>query len=271
MAETKRQPPCLEEYVARGYKKENYEAHFPPEEGWLPTWSNPKWVKPRWEVELPEGIPDALVVHSQVRKQSSRLIRKQQPGRQRFKQFLFSDPSKRLLRARPVRITSTDLVTYFDELYAKERAGILAVHTVDGRRLDLSSLREGILSMKGRAPAVSIPTPPLDSIANDTPAGNEMPQYMDGTFVGDPAAERVLASMVEEKTAEGIRQGSIAEPVEDSETAPTTPPEADEEALDSAEVPSAPAVPDIKPEPVAVSPAMDPAALRAAAKKKVRR
>lgn len=274
MAETKRQPPCLEEYVARGYKAENYEAHFPPEDGWLPTWSNPRWVKPPREVDMPEGIPAALMVCSQVRKQSSRLLRKQQPGRQKFKQFLFSDPSKRLLRARPLRITSTELVTYFDELYAKERAGILAVQTVDGRRLDLGALREGMLAMKGRVPAVSLPTPPLDSIANDTPAGNEMPQFVDGTFVGDPAAERVLANLVEEKTAEGIRQGAISEPTEDpeeAEEAQTTPPAADSEVLESESVPPLPAQPDSKPESVAVSPAMDPAALRAAAKRKARR
>lgn len=265
MAETQRRPPCLEEFVASGYKAEIYEEFFGQ-----PPWSNPSWVKADRPIDLPEGIPDSLMVHSQVRKQGSRLVRKQQPGRQRFKQHLFANPSKRLLRARPVRITSGELVTHFEELHAKERAGILAVHTVDGRRLDLSSLRDGILAMKGRTPVMVIPALVLDSIANDTPAGNELPQFLDGTFVGDPAAERVLSEMIAEKTAEGIRQGAIADTSEDPiETAPTTPPEPNPDAVEVEFVPPPPLAPVV--EPTVVSSAMDPAALRAAAKKKARR
>lgn len=41
----KQQPPCLEEYVARGYKAETYEQRFAGPE-WGPTWSDPNWRKP---------------------------------------------------------------------------------------------------------------------------------------------------------------------------------------------------------------------------------
>lgn len=213
MAETKKTPPCLEEFVAAGYLAENYEKHFEElralGEQWAPTWSNPAWkATPR----LPEGIPEQLMVCSQVRKLASRTLRRQQPTRHRFKQYLFSDPSKRILRNRPVRITAEDLVKNFDELQAKEACGILAVHTLDGRRLDLASLRDGILSLSAKVPSDTKPNPPLDSIANDTPTGIAMSQFIDGTFDGDPAAERVLSELTAQKTAEGIRQGAIENP-----------------------------------------------------------
>jgi hypothetical protein len=221
MAETKKTPPCLEEFVAAGYKAENYEKHFEElrelGDSWGPTWSDPNWkAAPR----LPEGIPAQLMVCSQVRKLASRTLRRQQPTRHRFKQYLFSDPSKRILRNRPVRITSDDLVKNFAELEAKEACGILAVHTLDGRRLDLASLRDGILSLSAKVPSETKPNPPLDSIANDTPTGISMAQFIDGTFDGDPAAERVLAELTAQKTAEGIRQGAIENPDTGDETDP---------------------------------------------------
>lgn len=213
MTETKMKPPSLEEYVAAGYQAENYEEHFEQlrerGEPWGPTWSDPNW---KAAPKLPDGIPDQLMVCSQVRKLASRILRRQQPTRHRFKQYLFSDPSKRILRNRPVRITAADLVKNFAELEAKEACGILAVHTLDGRRLDLASLREGILSLSAKVPSETKPNPPLDSIANDTPAGIPMAQFIDGTFDGDPAAERVLAEITAQKTAEGIRQGAIKAP-----------------------------------------------------------
>jgi hypothetical protein len=39
-----------------------------------------------------------------------------------------------------------------------------------------------------------------------------MSQYTEGTFVGDPAAERVVERMTNEKVDEGIRQGALDGP-----------------------------------------------------------
>lgn len=217
MIETKRTPPSLEEFVANGYAAENYERHFAAlrerGEPWGDTWS-------KEAQKLPEGVPAQLLVCSQVRKLTSRTLRRQQPVRHRFKQYLFADPSKRILRNRPVRITSEDLVKNFAELEAKEACGILAVHTLDGRRLNLASLRDGILSMSAKVSSEARPNPPLDSIVNDTPTGIPMSQFIDGTFDGDPAAERVLAELTAQKTAEAIRQGAIENPETDDEEDP---------------------------------------------------
>jgi len=187
-----------------------------------------------------------------VRKTSSRVLRRQQPTRHRFKQYLFSDPSKRVLRNRPVRITAEDLVKNFAELEAKEACGILAVHTLDGRRLDLASLRDGVLSLSGKTPSVTKQNPPLDSIANDTPSGNPMPQYIDGTFDGDPAAERVLADLTAQKVQEGIRQGALVDPAlaeEEAEfedpAAPEAPAEPKEPVVEEPPPPPPPAAPPV--------------------------
>lgn len=215
MPESQKKTPCLEEFVAAGYPAERYEAHFAElrerGEDWSPTWSSAALVKPI-DADL---LPPMLEVRSQVRKIGSRITRRQQPVRHRFKQYLFSDPTKRLLRTRGVRVTAEELVRNYEELLVKESCGILAVHTLDGRRLDLASLKDGILRMAGKASENTAPQPPLDTIAADVPAGIPLSQFIDGTFDGDPAAERVLAEIAETKRQEGLRHGSIKEDAED--------------------------------------------------------
>lgn len=219
-ATQKRQPPCREEFVAQGYPAENYEKHFAGEE-WGPTWSDPGWSPVK---SAARELPERLAVHSQVRKLESRLTRRKQPTRHRFKQHLFGDPSRRLLRNRPVLITSTELVQHFEELHSKESVGILAVRTLDGQRLNLAMLRDGILALAARPSPLPPLPPPLDSIANDIPAGIALPQQEGGTFVGDPAAARVLAALEAEKRAEGIRQGALEDDaVDEEEVAPSSP------------------------------------------------
>ena len=204
--------PCIEEFVAAGYKKELYDEFFG--ENYGPGWSNPKWVAANTSYEderdlsaLVEGLPTELHVRSQVRRLGTRTVRATQPTRHRFKNYLFSDPSRRLLRGRPVKITSTELVSNLDDFLDKERIGMLSVHALDGRRIDLALLKAGIPKLEDAPVPAPVYNRQLDSIANDTPAGEALPNYVDGTFEGDPAAERALERLVVEKEAEAERQG----------------------------------------------------------------
>lgn len=248
--------PSIEEFVAARYDAKDYEQFFQVHEARLAAAyaageiTDESYGKSMTGVgqqaPLVEGLPDALHIQSQVRKVGTRTTRARQPTRHRFKQYLFGDPSKRLVRSRKVGITSRELVDNFDELLAKEAAGILSVHTTDGLRVNLEVLRQRLsgeqpaeveqeeLEQDGQdGPAVNtaptapliaappqpapLPNPPLDSAANDTPAGVDMPLHVDGTFPGDPAAQRALERMVDDKSRELERN------TEDPASAPADP------------------------------------------------
>lgn len=240
--------PSLEEFVAANYDAKDYEQFFQAHEARLAaayaagevTDESYRRTKQQAQEPLVEGLPDALHVQSQVRRVGTRTTRVRQPTRHRFKQYLFGDPSKRLVRNGKVSITSRDLVTNLDELRSKERAGILSVHATDGRRVNLDELARRLSGEApeeqpeqntpvGEPPAAPapllseppapapLPNPPLDSIANDTPAGENRPMFVDGTFPGDPAAERALERMTEDKSREIERN---AESSDDSATPP---------------------------------------------------
>lgn len=153
-----------------------------------------------------DGLPDILHVRSMVRAQATRTARARQPTRQRFKQYLFGNPALRLMRKRVLRITATMARTNLDELIAKEAGGLLAVYTPNGARIDLAALKRGEVVLAQLPAPAPLPNPPLDSANNDIPAGQNMPQYVDGTFVGDPAAERVAQEMSDEKRREAEKK-----------------------------------------------------------------
>jgi hypothetical protein len=157
------------------------------------------------------GLPEILVVHSQVRKVATRTVRTQHPTRHRFKQYLLGDPHKRLTRRRPVVVTARDLVQNVDSFIEHEAVGRLSVHTKDGRRLDLVQLKAGIPVIAAAPPVPAQYNRRLDSLAYDTPAGNPLPTYIDGTYPGDPAAQRALERITAEKQTEAIRQGATEE------------------------------------------------------------
>lgn len=262
--------PSIEEFVAAHYDAKDYEQFFQAHEARLAAaYASGEVTDESYgysvtgtgqQTPLVEGLPDALHIQSQVRKVGTRTTRARQPTRHRFKQYLFGDPSKRLVRSRKVGITSQELVDNFDELLAKEAAGILSVHTTDGRRVNLEVLRQRLsgerpaeveqeeLEQDGQdgpvvntAPTAStaplieeppppapLPNPPLDSAANDTPAGVDMPLHVDGTFPGDPAAQRALERMADDKSRE------IERNAEDPASAPADPTAATVPATDPA-------------------------------------
>jgi len=221
--------PCIEEFVAAGYKAENYDAYFDAEE-WGPGWSNPRWTKEgtKYDEEIDDvarklELPDIFMVHSQVRKVSTRTVRTRQPTRHKFKQYLLGDPHKRLTRRRPVAITARDLLRNLDTFIQDESIGKLSVHTRDGRRLDLNQLKVGMPLLSNAPPVPALYNRRLDSLQHDKPAGIPLPVYVDGTFPGDPAAQRALDRMTTEKQAEAIRQGATEEPVITEETTENAP------------------------------------------------
>lgn len=193
--------PPVEEFVRSGYAAKDYDSYFEDFEKYLAE-RYASWQSAVDE-EHPMGLPFLLQVRSEVRRQNTRLQRMRSPTRHRFKQYLFSDPSKRLIRRRPIVITAQAVVGNLDELITKERLGILGVFTPDGRRVNLKALKDHSGDVLGpRTAPVPLPHPPLDSAANDIPAGEAMPSYVDGTFLGDPAADRVLTRMIDEKEEE---------------------------------------------------------------------
>lgn len=203
-------------------------------------------------VPLGEQLPPFLLVHSRVRRVDTRTVRARQPTRHRFKQYLFSDPSKRLTRKRPVGVSLEEVKQNLDDLLAKEAVGILSVHTSDGRRVNLQALKDSMAALLSPPrQGVPLPKPPLDSVARDTPAGEQIPTYVDGSFLGDPAAQRAVERITAEKAAEAVRQGASEGEAEDTSEAPPAPPPASVASAEEVE------------EPEVTESAEDPAAQRA--------
>lgn len=155
-----------------------------------------------------DGLPDILHVRSAVRATNNRTLRARQPTRHRFKQYLFADPSKRLVRKRPLKVPASDVRKNLDELIAKEAAGILSVHAPNGQRVDLKALKAGRVSLAPAPLPAPLPNKPLDSAANDVPAGENVQRYLGGTFTGDPIAQQVAADMAHQKQEEADKKGA---------------------------------------------------------------
>lgn len=197
--------PCREEFLAV-YPNGDYDAYFANDlsnndrEVWGPGWSNPSWV--RGMDELQEQLPDVLVIRSQVRRQATRTTRARSPSRHRFKQFLFGDPSYRLVRNSARQVPTTKVLAHVNELIEQEAAGLLSVHLIDGRRLNLALFRSGLVEVEAAPLPAPPPNPPLDSAANDSASGIPMTTFIDGSFPGDPVAENTLQQMLKDKASE---------------------------------------------------------------------
>lgn len=153
-----------------------------------------------------DGLPDILHVRSQVRAPGNRTLRARQPTRHRFKQYLFGNPALRLVRKRATRVRADDVRANLDELISKEAAGILSVHAPNGQRVNLQALKAGQVELGAIPAPAPLVNKPLDSAANDIPAGENMPQYVGGTFAGDPIAADVGARLAAEKQAEAEKK-----------------------------------------------------------------
>lgn len=227
--------PCLEEFVAAGYSADTYGTWFTsattgedgaPRIPWGPGWSNSSWAPEQRELWKFDKLPAVLVVRSQVRRLGTRTTRARAPSRHRFKQFLFGDPSFRLVRNGERQVAAAMVSKHLDELIEKEAQGMLSVHFVDGRRLNLDLLKAGLVETDAAPLPAPQANPPLDSAANDDPSGIPIPTYIDGTYIGDPSAAATLEQMLRDKAAEqGELPGGDSDPLLDAPSSEDKPAE----------------------------------------------
>lgn len=114
-------------------------------------------------------------VHSGVRKRHTKQLRRQTPGRADFVQrFIGGEIVVR--RNRPATITESKLKAHLPEFQRAFNEGRAEVRTPTGLLVDLSTLE-----VKETLPAPTpVPHPPLDSAADDKPAGEKMPLFKEG-------------------------------------------------------------------------------------------
>lgn len=250
-----RKRPCKEEFLA-AYPNSDYDEYFralnEDDDGimWGPPWSDPQWNAKKLLENM--TVPEYFQVQSQVRRVATRSKRAAAPTRHRFKQFLFGNPSFRMVRGRNVKVPAMVVLTNLDELIAKEEAGLLSVHLPDGRYIDLMALKAGQLAAASVPTPAPQPNPPLDSITQDVNGGQHIPEMLDGTYYNDPAAERAVENMLKDKANEQHRSETTAE--EDAE--------ASKVEAGKSEVEQAPAAAEEVQEPTAEG--YDPAAERTA-------
>lgn len=137
-----------------------------------------------------QGETIYFAVHSMVRSRFNRTQRAQAATHARFKQHVGSD-QRRLLRNRPMLLSESDLTRDRNELLEQQRAGLLEVRTLDGRLVDLETLQI--------APALPAenprPSPILDSLANDIPAGIPFPKLPGGAILSPNQVQQVVEGM----------------------------------------------------------------------------
>lgn len=156
------------------------------------------------------------VIHSGVRKRSTRLHRQQRKAgtRPKFVQK-FGGTEITVRRARPVRVTEEALLRHLVALKKAEAEGRIEVRTLTGLRVDLSTL-----TVAGAPPvAPPRPHPPIDSAERDIPAGEHMrPQH--GTAAQTESSS--LPSVLQDDLPDGWDGGDLEEASDDSFTSPVT-------------------------------------------------
>lgn len=122
-------------------------------------------------------------VHSGVRKRHNKLLRKKTPGRADFVQrFIGGDIVVR--RNRPATITESKLKAHLPEFERAYNEGRAEVRTPTGLLVDLKTLK----TVETLPASAAQPHPPLDSAANDKPAGEKMPIFKDGAAFDENVA-----------------------------------------------------------------------------------
>lgn len=157
-------------------------------------------------------------IRSDVRRVQTRVKRASSPTRHKFTQNLMGG-RVRLVRNRSINVSRELVMEHLDELREKADAGILSVCLPDGRPVDLHDPDFAPVGPERVAPP--LPNPPLDSVANDTPAGIDMPPQMDGMTASDAEGDAIadeLAREILEETGGGVELNADESK---SESAPT--------------------------------------------------
>lgn len=116
----------------------------------------------------------SFIIHSIVRSRMNRTQRAMAAEHGGLSQYILG-ASRRLVRGVPIEVIESEVVKHLPELKQKWRSGILEVRTPDGAVVNLETMEAAT-----PPPPAPLPHPPLDSAANDTPSGWDMPQVAGG-------------------------------------------------------------------------------------------
>lgn len=105
-------------------------------------------------------------IHNTTRDPRTRLVRARSPITSKMT-LLLGGGSIRVLRHRPAIVYESVIRRMLSELVHKETWGLLKVTTLQGERVDLSTMR----ALEKAPAAVPMPHPPVDSAARDKGAG----------------------------------------------------------------------------------------------------
>jgi len=143
------------------------------------------------------------LIHSGVRKRHTALKRRMAPINAALVQHIGGFIVR---RARPVRISETQLNALLPQLKVAEAEGRLELRTPAGQLIDLDTLQV--------AAGEDIVSPPLpnflpDSAARDKPAGMPMPLYQEGTGIDQTP---VLPALLQDRSLADIDEAADTEP-----------------------------------------------------------
>lgn len=173
---------------------------------------NDKQNEEEWETKPVSPAPTLYYIHNTVRSRHNRTIRAQSPVHGGMRQHIGG--TYRLVRGRPLAFTADQMGTHREELMTKERLGLIEVRLADGRRVDLQT---GEPMPLGAVPPVnSTPNFPLDSAANDKPAGEAMPQFPGDVPITDEDPNKV-PDLLKEAPSDVLEPPPPEPPVEGEE------------------------------------------------------
>jgi hypothetical protein len=159
-------------------------------------------------------------IHSLVRKVETRHHRMLSAERHRFS-MLLGGGLLRVIRRRPTTVTKGVIEKLLPELLEKEKRGMLMVTTLQGQRIDLTTLK----AIEGLPPVAPMPEPPLDSAENDETfeegVGEDRPQMPGGLpMTASVELPAVLQEQIEATPEEPVVTATVELPV----TPPPPPP-----------------------------------------------
>jgi hypothetical protein len=119
-------------------------------------------------------VPSAFYIHNTIRSRHNRTQRAGAATHRGMKQYIGG--THRVIRSQPLAMSEDVFKKHLEEIKAKAKQGLIQVKTRDGRLVDLETLTPTTPVREGNP----LPQPPLDSIQNDMPAGENRPQFAGG-------------------------------------------------------------------------------------------
>lgn len=145
-------------------------------------------VAPEEEVQE-ESKPTFYAIHSLVRRQKTKLTRTTAPKRHRFMLHIGGGDIKvRRGKHRPTVIREGLFMRHLRDIKEKADAGMIEVRTPTGQLVDLDTFEVAPLP-----PPKPTPDPPVDTAADDKPAGEPQRVYPEGRAIDEEPETPALA------------------------------------------------------------------------------